>query len=121
MIERRYRLAVALGLVVAGIVVAVVGYLGVSRETEVAFQLPYFASAGVGALLLFGAGGVLLLGTQLERDDSRIAELEEAVRLLATELDDLADGLEPSGHRAGTRPNGKGRGRVPVRSRPYAP
>lgn len=121
MIERRYRLAVAMGLVVAGIVVAIVGYLGVSRETEVAFQLPYFASAGVGALLLFGAGGVLLLGTQLERDDTRLAELEEAVRLLATELDDLADGLEPSRPPAGARPNGRRKGRTTVRSRPYAP
>jgi len=43
MISTRYRVATAFTLIVAGIVVAIIGYLGVSKETEVAFQLPYFA------------------------------------------------------------------------------
>ena len=109
MIERRYRAVIALGLIAAGMLVAVLGYLGVSRETEVAFQLPYFASAGVGALLLFGAGAALLVAAQLQRDDDRIAQLEEAVRLLGGEVGRLTDGLalpRPNGHqpaRAGGR------------------
>ncbi|MGZ4211002.1 MAG: hypothetical protein ACXVQX_10455 [Actinomycetota bacterium] len=101
MINTRYRVGVAFGLIVAGIVVAIVGYLGVSKETEVAFQLPYFASAGVGALMLLGFGGVLLLNAQLETDGDRLEELEEAVRQLSNEVGRLVDEMTP---RRGTKP-----------------
>jgi hypothetical protein len=102
MISTRYRVATAFGLIVAGIVVAIIGYLGVSKETEVAFQLPYFASAGVGALMLLGFGGVLLLNAQLETDGDRLEELEEAMRQLSIEVGRLADELTPA---RGTRPS----------------
>src|SRR5947208_12748231 len=95
MISTRYRVATAFGLIVAGIVVAIIGYLGVSKETEVAFQLPFFASAGVGALMLLGFGGILLLNAQLETDGDRLEELEEAVRQLSIEVGRLADDLLP--------------------------
>src|SRR5438445_11060398 len=97
MISTRYRVATAFTLIVAGIVVAIIGYLGVSKETEVAFQLPYFASAGVGALMLLGFGGVLLLNAQLETDGDRLEELEEAMRTLSIEGGRLADELPPLG------------------------
>ena len=102
MINTRYRVATAFALIVAGIVVAIIGYLGVSKETEVAFQLPYFASAGVGALMLLGFGGVLLLNAQLETDGDRLEELEEAVRQLSIEVGRLADELTPA---RGARPS----------------
>ncbi len=101
MISTRYRVATAFTLIVAGIVVAIIGYLGVSKETEVAFQLPYFASAGVGALMLLGFGGILLLNSQLESDSDRMEELEEAVRQLSNEVGRLVDELTPQ---RGTRP-----------------
>src|SRR5258708_26228378 len=88
MISTRYRVATAFSLIVAGIVVAIIGYIGVSKETEVAFQLPYFASAGVGALMLLGFGGVLLLNAQPEADWDRLEELEGAVRQLSVEVGD---------------------------------
>ena len=102
MISTRYRVATAFSLIVAGIVVAILGYIGVSKETEVAFQLPYFASAGVGALMLLGFGGVLLLNAQLETDGDRLEELEEAVRTLSIEVGRLADELTPA---RGARPS----------------
>ena len=101
MISTRYRVATAFTLIVAGIVVAIIGYLGVSKETEVAFQLPYFASAGVGALMLLGFGGILLLNSQLETDSDRMEELEEAVRQLSNEVGRLVDEMTPQ---RGTRP-----------------
>ncbi len=97
MIDQRYRTPVALSLMGAGIVVAILGYLGVSKETEVAFQLPFFASGAVGALLLFSAGAVLLLSTQLQDDTNRLEELEDAVRAMATELSRLADAGRDNG------------------------
>jgi hypothetical protein len=101
MISTRYRVATAFTLIAAGIVVAIIGYLGVSKETEVAFQLPYFASAGVGALMLLGFGGILLLNSQLETDSDRMEELEEAVRQLSNEVGKLVDELAPQ---RGSRP-----------------
>src|ERR1700758_2243254 len=86
MISTRYRVATAVTLIVAGIVFAITGLLGVSAQTEAAFQLPYFASAGVGALMLLGFGGILLLNAQLETDSDRMEELEEAVRQLSNEV-----------------------------------
>lgn len=97
MIDQRYRAPVALSLMGAGIVVAILGYLGVSSETEVAFQLPFFASGAVGALLLFSAGAVLLLSTQLQADTDRLDELEDAVRAMAAELGRLADAERAAG------------------------
>jgi hypothetical protein len=102
MISTRYRVATAFALIVSGIVVAIIGYLGVSKETEVAFQLPYFASAGVGALMLLGFGGILLLNAQLETDGDRLEELEDAVRQLSNEVGRLVDEMTPQ---RGTRPS----------------
>lgn len=93
--DRQIRGGLGLALIVAGIVVAVLGYLGVSRETEVAFQLPYFASAGVGALLLFGGGAAALISAQLDRDSDRLEELEDAVRQLAAGIGEVSDALAP--------------------------
>jgi hypothetical protein len=94
MITPRYRTVAAVALMAAGGIVAILGYLGVSRELEVAFQLPYLASAGVGAVLLLGAGVGLLLSSQLERDTARLDELEESVRSMASELGRVADDVE---------------------------
>lgn len=95
MFLQQYRTVVALASLAIGVVVAILGYLGVSNETEVAFQLPYFASAGVAALLLFGFGAALLLSVQLDRDTETIDDLERAVRQLAEEVKRLSDEVEP--------------------------
>lgn len=109
MIERRYRMAGGFGLVIAGVVVAIAGYLGVSRESEVAFQLPYFASAGVGALMLLGFGAAMLLSGQFERDADRLTELEDAVRQLSAEVGRLADEMTPARGKRGNGDGGKRR------------
>ncbi len=111
MIARRYRTPLALALIGAGVAVAVIGYLGVANETEVAFQLPYFASGAVGALMLLNGGAVLLLSTQLETDTSRLEELEDAVRAMAAELGRLADAVPVVPVEPAARPASTGRGR----------
>jgi hypothetical protein len=105
MMDRQFQTGLGFALVAAGALVAVLGYLGVSKETEVAFQLPYFASAGIAALMLLGAGAGVLLSTQLQRDTDRIGELEDAVRTLAIEVTKLSETASP------------GRARVPTRTR----
>lgn len=100
MIDRRTRVVAGFTLIGAGIVVAVLGYLGVSAETEVAFQLPYFASAGIGALLLLGIGATLLTNAQLESDTERLEQIEDAIRQLAAEVERLGDELVPRRRRS---------------------
>lgn len=95
MMDRQFQSGLGFALVGAGAVVAVLGYLGVSKETEVAFQLPYFASAGIAALMLLGAGAAVLLSGQLQRDTNRINELEDAVRTLADEVSGLSEKMAP--------------------------
>lgn len=96
--NRHTRIWTGVALVGAGIAVAILGYLGVATETEVAFQLPYFASAAVGALLLLGLGSASLISAQLERDTDRMDEVIEAVRALAAEVARLTDEVaEPRG------------------------
>ena len=90
-----HRVWLGLGLIGAGVLVAIVGWFGVSGETDVAFQLPFMASAGVGALLLFGAGATALITAQLEADGERLTEIEDAIRLLAYEVGRLNDELAP--------------------------
>jgi outer membrane murein-binding lipoprotein Lpp len=107
----RFRAGIGFALIAGGVVVAVLGYLGVSEETEVAFQLPYFASAAVGALMLLAGGSALVVSAQLQRDGDRFDELEGAVRDLAAEVGRLADTVAvPRGARAGTARNGKANG-----------
>lgn len=118
MIVSRYRIPTGLSLIGAGIVVAVVGYLGVSNETEVAFQLPYFASAAVGALILMGLGSTILLSAQLERDTERIEDLTEAVRLLSEEVARLVDELSPRRGRAQMRVVGHDGEKAPTNGEP---
>jgi hypothetical protein len=88
------RVGAGVALILAGVVVAIVGYIGVSNETVVAFQLPYFASAGVGALMLMGGGAALLITAQVERDTARLDDLEDATRALAQEIGRLLDRLD---------------------------
>jgi hypothetical protein len=95
--QSQTRALVGVLLVIAGIVVAVVGYLAVSNETVVAFQLPYFASAGVGALMLMGGGSAMLIVAQMERDTSQLDQLETATRHLAEEIGRLIDDLQEQG------------------------
>jgi hypothetical protein len=75
-LKSRTRLWLGLGLVAAGMLVAVAGYLGVHNESDTALQLPYVMSAGIAALALLGLGLVAM-----RSDDDRLV----LDRLQATE------------------------------------
>jgi len=57
-------------------------YLGVSKETDVAFQLPYVVSGGFGGLALVLIGSALLVA-------DRIDASQATQKRLASQIDDL--------------------------------
>jgi hypothetical protein len=69
-------------LVGAGALVIVIGYLGVSRESIVAKQMPYLISGGVGGMLLVAVGAVFLATEDIRRDSGRLDRVEEMVQQL---------------------------------------
>jgi hypothetical protein len=73
-----YTLRLAAGVCTAlGIVVVLVGYLGVRNESDVALQIPYLLSGGLGGLALVGLGALGLIQYQLRvqaRNNARLVE-----------------------------------------------
>jgi hypothetical protein len=78
------RLWLGIGLVAAGMVVALTGYLGVHDESETALQLPYVMSAGIGAVALLGLGLVAMRS----HDDRMLLERLDATERSLTALRD---------------------------------
>src|SRR5882724_5785097 len=77
-----YTLRLAAGVCTAlGVVVVLVGYLGVRNESDVALQIPYLLSGGLGGLALVGLGSLGLIQYQLRvqaRNNARLIEELEA-------------------------------------------
>jgi hypothetical protein len=83
--------AIAVGALLLGAVVLVVGYRGISGTPHVAEQLPYFISAGAFGVLLVGVAGMMWVSADL-RDQWR--ELR-ALRERLERPDALLAGLAP--------------------------
>jgi multisubunit Na+/H+ antiporter MnhB subunit len=81
-------------LVAAALLILLIGYANIRNETEVALQMPYILTAGVGALVLTALGVVVLRS----RDDQAIlesqAETESAVRDLTQRVAFMTQLLE---------------------------
>ena len=77
-----YTLRLAAGICTAlGIVIVLVGYLGVRNESDVALQIPFLLSGGLGGLALVGLGALGLIQYQLRvqaRNNARLIEELEA-------------------------------------------
>jgi hypothetical protein len=73
-------------LIGAGALLMLMGYLGVSRESLPAKQIPYLVSGGIGGIFL-AVLGAYFLGTQEMRNDSgRLDRLERMVEDLHSAL-----------------------------------
>jgi hypothetical protein len=75
-------------VIVAGVVLLLSCYLGVSGQTEPGLQLPYLVSGGFGGLALVLVGGALLVADRLESMRGHAAPAAETARL-AEQVDDL--------------------------------
>jgi hypothetical protein len=72
------RRAAAWLAVVAGLVLLVSGYAGVSAGSDEPEQLSYLVSGGIGSLLVLGIGVTLLLTADLSDQHAKLAELGSA-------------------------------------------
>jgi hypothetical protein len=94
-----YTLRLAAGVCTAvGVVAVLVGYLGVRNESDVALQIPYLLSGGLGGLALVGLGALGLLQYQLQvqarNNASLIEELDAWKESALTEVRRFLEGAE---------------------------
>lgn len=84
--------ALGIGLMLAGGLAVVLGWVGVSASVYPAEQLPFIISGGIGGLVLLGAGATFWLSADLRDEWRHLDGLEErvearlAARLGAPEL-----------------------------------
>jgi hypothetical protein len=78
-------------LVVAGLVVLLIGWLGVSGTPYLAEQLPYLVSAGMLGLFLLGLGATVWISADLRDEWRKLDELTDV-------LTEVRSGLLEPGH-----------------------
>jgi hypothetical protein len=75
--------AVAVGCMVVGAVVLIVGWLDISRTPYPAEQLPYILSGGIGGVFLLGLGATCWLSADLRDEWSKLDSIDESLHELA--------------------------------------
>lgn len=66
--------------IVAGVVLIVVGWIGVSDTAYPAEQIPYAISGGVGGMFLLGLGAMLWLSADMRDEWTKLDRIEEVLR-----------------------------------------
>jgi hypothetical protein len=66
-------------LLIVGVVVVLIGYVGIRDESSVELQLPYLASGGIGGLALIGIGIAAYLKAGLKEQTQHVAEVVESL------------------------------------------
>jgi hypothetical protein len=103
-------------LIGIGALLVLLGYLGVSRESIVAKQIPYVVSGGLGGVLLCVLGAYFLATQELRKDSGRLDRLESMVIELRDAL--VGEPLPPTQEPGPSTSNGSAMGEssAPVRT-----
>ena len=96
-VRSRWRLVAGWALVVLGAVFIVLGWIGVSGEPDVARQMSYLASGGIGGLTAAVVGVGLLISEDLRSDRRRLGRIEATLLDVNDQL--LASRRSPAGSR----------------------
>lgn len=81
-------------LCVVALVVLLIGYANIRDETQVAIQMPYVLTGGVGALILTGLGMIVLRSQDDKAILDRLGEVEATNDELRERVDYLTQLLE---------------------------
>ncbi|MCA1831615.1 MAG: hypothetical protein ABR548_11620 [Actinomycetota bacterium] len=76
---KTWRIIAGWGLIAAGVVLLGLGWVGVSGNPDIARQLSYLVSGGIGGLLLGIIGVGLLVSQDLRADRDRLGRVEAAM------------------------------------------
>ena len=87
------------GLIVAGAIALVLGYVGVSDSPYVAEELAYIVSGGIGGLFLLGVGASLLMSADLKDEWRKLDRIEAILR-----KDEPTPAAAPASDEVGTSP-----------------
>lgn len=88
--------ALAVVLVVAGLLALVVGWFGISGKALAPEQLPYLISGGLGGVVLVAIGCTLALSADLQDEWRQLERVEERLNDLVAERGDELDGRGPT-------------------------
>jgi hypothetical protein len=75
--------AAAVGLIAAGAVALILGWVGVSGEAFPAKQLPYLISGGIAGVFVLGLGTMCWLSADMRDEWTKLDRIEEALNRLA--------------------------------------
>ena len=78
-VKQRWRVVLGWALVIAGVVLLALGWVGVSGEPDVARQLSYLASGGLGGLTAAILGVGFLISEDLRSERSRLGRIESTL------------------------------------------
>jgi hypothetical protein len=84
---------VAPALVVVGLVLLVVGYVGVANREIDALQIPYLVSGGIGGLFALGLGLGFASVRELRLANERMVDVDRKVSMLGEAIEDALDDL----------------------------
>jgi hypothetical protein len=96
-LKARWRTIASWVAIVVGVALLTGGWFGVSAQTEVAKQLPYLISGGLGGIAAIGAGVALQVAEDLRTDRSRLGRLEAELLEVRDLLRTIADGRATNG------------------------
>jgi len=91
--RRQWRVVVGWACVALGLLFILLGWFGVSGDPNVARQLPYLASGGLGGLAFVIVGAGLLISEDLRSDRRRLGRIESAL----LDLRDLVESQSSNG------------------------
>lgn len=94
--------ALAIGAVIIGLVLLIVGYLGVSDATLPTEQIPYLASNGLFGIFALGIGATLWLSADLRDEWRKLDDIHHEIRAEREARTDSGESPEPIAASSGT-------------------
>lgn len=84
---------VAPALVLVGLILLVVGYVGVANREIDVLQIPYLVSGGIGGLFALGLGLGFASVRELRLTNERMVDVDRKVSMLGEAIEDALDDL----------------------------